>query len=189
MFKGNPSIIRTQLRIWDGPNGIQRYYYDNWTHYFRPDELNDYWSKYNVDPRDFKLGIRVYFDGDGTLHISNCHDPDMRMFLEEKMKGWYRWAVNRNNDNHKAPCILDLIQPYTEEFKPGMYRTTYNGMTFIFDMEYRDQLEFAVFPIFDYREGHYYSDTGFSRLDAIVNEILKKERGSEDYDITQLGED
>lgn len=156
MFKGNPAIIRTQLRIWDGPDGIQRYYYDNWTHYFQPDELNDYWAKYKVDPRDFKLGIKVYFDADGTLHISNCHDPDMKMFLEEKMKGWYQWAENRCMPNHSGEFrILDLIMPYTEEFKPGMYRTSYYDRIFVFDRDYMAHLKWTGYATLDYRTGQY----------------------------------
>lgn len=48
--------------------------------------------RFGIDPADRESGIKVYFDGDGYLRIDNCRDPDLKVFLKNRMAGWYRWA-------------------------------------------------------------------------------------------------
>lgn len=173
VFKGNPAIIRSQLKMWEG-NGYRRYYYDRWDHYFESGELYEYQKKYNVDPQDSKLGIKVFFDGEGCLHINNCHDPEMKLIIEEKMKGWYRWACKQNDYQHSGDYkILDLIEPYTTEFKPGMYRVDYKGKIFIFDRDYHAHLEWSGYIGVNYNTGSYLVQTEFPKFDIILKEILK----------------
>lgn len=92
MLRGFPEIIRTKLKKWDGPNGLVRYYYNDWTRYFEPYELMRYRDEFEVDPTDSKVGIKVFFDSDGCLHVDNCHDPEMKAILKRKMYGWYKNA-------------------------------------------------------------------------------------------------
>ena len=172
-FKGNPAIIRGQLKMWEG-NGYRRYYYNNWYRFFEPEELYEYQKKYNVSAEDPKLGIKVFFDDEGTLHINNCHDTEMKIVIEERMKGWYRWACRQNDMRHSGDYkILDLIEPYTTEFKPGMYRVDYKEKFFIFDRDYHAHLEWAGYVRVNYNTGTYSVDTEFPKLNDILKEIMK----------------
>lgn len=173
MFKGDPVVIRTKLRFWEGPNGLTRYYYDRWDHYCENGELESYWEKFHVDPKDFKLGIKIFFDGDGLLHINNCHDPELRIFLEEKMKGWYMWACHQyDKDNIETINVWDVIEPYTTEFKPDMYRVEFNGKMFVFDIDYRAFVNWSKVIEINSRTKSFTPYSGFPRLDDIIADIL-----------------
>ena len=119
MFKGNPAVIRCQLTLWE-KHGLRRYYCNDWSRYLSPEDVYRYTREYDVDPTDRGHGIKVFFEEDGTLVISNCHDPVTGMLLEERMKGWYRWARDQYEmSNSNYPNVLDLIRPHMTEFRPG----------------------------------------------------------------------
>lgn len=174
MLKGKEEVIRTRLSVWEGHNGLKRYYYNDWTRYCKNGELESYELKYHVNPTDSKVGIKVFFDGDGVLHINNCHDPDLKAFLEYKMEGWYRWVENKFNETFMVSVkVIDLIRAYVTEFKPGMFRVDYNGKFFIFDSEYMAHLKWTVYAAYDRRNGNCNVDTGYPKLDAIVRDIMQ----------------
>lgn len=180
MFQGEPEIIRTKLQMWES-NGLRRYYYNRWDHYFQNGELFEYQKRYGIDPLDREVGIKVFFDDKGVLHINNCHDPDMKVFLEEKMKGWYRWACNQYDMQHSGGYkIMDLIEPYITTIRPGFYQVRYKDMFFNFDDSLLTHLKWAGYVEFNYRNGTYYVETEYPDFDRLIMAIVEdKKKDSE----------
>lgn len=180
MFKGEPEIIRLQLPKWEG-NGLTRYYYNRWDHYFKNEELFEYKSTYGVDPLDRNVGIKVFFDDEGYLHINNCHDPDLKMFLEKKMEGWYWWASRQHEMKHSGGFkILDVIEPYTKVLKPGFYQVRYKNLFFNFDDLYRSHLEWAGYIDVDYNNGTYDVNTEYPDFNLVLWAIMEDYEGKGD---------
>lgn len=172
-LKGIPEIIERQIKPWEGPDGRRRYYFNDWDRFFVNGELDRYRIESGIDPTDRIDGIKVFFDEDGRLHINNCFDANLGIVLEHRMEGWYRKAVVDHDCHHSGDCkVLDLISPYCEEFKKGMYRVEHEGKVFIFDQDYMDRLQDCEYVLMDYNNGTYSVCTGFPRLDIILKDIM-----------------
>lgn len=154
-----------------------RWYYDGWGRFLSTEQILDYRMRFGVDPADRESGIKVYFDGDGYLRIDNCRDPDLKVFLENRMAGWYRWARDEYRMKQGAMNVLELIDPYTRVLKPGFYQTRYENAVFNFDEETRFMFSEMYLP-FDHHSGRWYVNTGFPRLDGIVREIVRADDGT-----------
>lgn len=151
-----------------------RWYYDKWGRFLSSEQVMDYRVRFGVDPADRESGIRVYFDGDGYLRIDNCRDPELKMFLENRIAGWYNWARDeyRMKQGYPAMNVLELINPYTRVLKPGFYQTRYEGSVFNFDEETRFMFSEMYLP-FNHHSGRWYVNTGFPRLDDILGAIVR----------------
>lgn len=171
-MRGEIEVIRTKLSAWEG-NGMVRFYYDNWDHYLTYEQLCDYEQEYRVDPKDFKLGIKVFFDGNGELHIQNCHDPDLKAFLEKKMNGWYHWAYDQFMKQFISDIRIDaLIRPYVTEIKPGFYQIRYKDMFLnLDDLQYSHLMCFGTIQ-YDSRDKRYIIKTEYPRFDKILKELI-----------------
>jgi len=177
MFRGYPEIIAAKLNMWQRGSLI-RYYYDGWNRYLSDSQVQEYRSRFGIDPADRDEGIKVYFDQDGFLHIGNCHDPELEIYLEWKMEGWYHYAEKYYSLCHYSDGkILDFIRPYTKELKPGSYRTEYAGTVFDFDEDYMAFLKKFGYLVFDYNTGRYRICTGSSQLDKILSGIIEDTQG------------
>lgn len=175
--------------MWEGQNGLRRFYYNNWDRYCENSQLEDYKQRYLIDPLDRDVGIKVFFDDEGYLHINNCHDPELKTFLERKIIGWYKWTAEKFSEAHSFNIkVIDVVRPYLTEFKPGMFRVDYDGKTFIFDSNYKAHLDWTVFATYNYGTEKYSVDTGFPKLDEIVLDMLKNNGDPSEYDrSTELG--
>lgn len=175
MFKGYPEIIRTKLKKWERGD-LVRYYFNDWPRYLSYSQTEEYREKYSIDPEDREVGIKVYFDDEGYLHIDNCHDPDLKVYLEEKMKQWYRSAEDRFAFNHSGDLkIMDLIGPYITKIGPGSYQVKHGGSVFSFDESYMDYLKHSGYLPVDHQSGNYSVHTGKPELDKILADIIEED--------------
>lgn len=176
MMRAHPNVIGSVLRSWEGPNGLKRWYYNKWDRYLSPVQIMDYRARFGVDPADEESGIRVFFDDKGYLHIDNCRDPVLESFLEDRMIGWYRWARDEYRMRQGLPQmnILETIDPYTKELKPGFYQTRYEDTVFNFDEEAKFAFSEMYLP-YDPHSDRFHVNTGFPRLDEILSRIIDSE--------------
>ena len=174
MFRGHPNVIGSFLRIWEGANGLTRWYYNKWECFLSDGQIRDYRSEFGTDLTDPDSGIRVFFDDRGYLHIDNCRDPDLKTFLEYRMMNWYQWAKEeyRVKQGYPPMNVLELIEPYTRELKPGFHQTRFEDMVFNFDEETRFMMSERYLP-FDHSWPGYIVNTGFPRLDSILKAIIR----------------
>ncbi len=130
-------------------------------------------ARYGVDPTDEGAGIRVFFDDMGYLHIDNCRCPDLELFLEDRMSGWYRWAREEYRRKQGCPSMndLEMIEPHTKVLKDGFYQTRYRDEVFNFNEEIRFALSETYLP-FDHSYPGYFVCTGFPRLDEILMNLI-----------------
>ncbi|MBR3477256.1 MAG: hypothetical protein IKH39_08940 [Candidatus Methanomethylophilaceae archaeon] len=176
MSRGQTEVIRTKLRLWER-NGLKRYYFNDWDRFFDCSIWYDYQKEYGVDPFDKELGIRVFFDKDGFLFIDNCHDPGMKMVLEDRMKDWYHRAEESyNGSNSMYVRIIDLISPFMKELKPGFYQVGYKGCFFNLDEDMMCHYRWAGYVTYRFRTKEYVVETGNPRFDEILVAIAIDER-------------
>ena len=172
-FRAHSNVIGALLRSWEGPKGIMRWSYNNWECFLDSEQILDYRMRFGVDPTDGESGIRVYFDDWGYLHIDNCRDSDLKVFLENRMAGWYHWAREeyRRRQGYPAMNVLELIDPYTKVLKPGFYQARYRNLVFNFDEEMRFMFSETYLP-FDHHSCRWYVNTGFTGLDGILRAVI-----------------
>ena len=173
MLRGETEVIALQLRRWKG-DGFSRYYYNKWLRYLSDEIIQSYKDRFGIDPRDSENGIKMFFDDNGCLHIENCQDKELEIYLEKKMTGWYRWATKQYEMRHSGGYkIIDLIEPYTKILKPGYYQVRYNDLFFNFDESYRKHIKQIGYVDVDYNNGTYYVRTEHPDLDRILMAIMR----------------
>lgn len=173
MIRLHPNVVGSILRRWDGPDGLQRWYYNKWDHYLTSEQILDYRARYGIYPSDSDAGIRIFFDADGYLHVDNCRDADLQVYLESKMVGWCEWAKQtyRSKQGYPPMNVLELIEPYTVCIKDGFWQARYKDKVFNFDSEMRFDMEFSYLP-FDPSSCGYVLMMPYPTLNTMLKAIL-----------------
>ena len=137
-MKGDVIVISSCLKPWERP-GIVRYYCGSRVS-ISDYERAEYEGMYGVDPADRRLGVKIYFDDKGELHIDNCASDELRGTLEARVRSWYDHQCELFRSRFlKHIHIYDHVEHFTVRLPDGRFRTEYKGLTYTCekcDMDY-----------------------------------------------------
>lgn len=165
-------VLLFSLQEWER-EGMVRYYHNTWGKWLSAEQYQDYKEKYGTEIWDYRDGIKIYFDCDGILHIDNCRDPELKEFLERRMKRWYGWIYHQYLEQFMRPVdVKGLIEPYTTMIKPGFFQIRCGNRFANYDEKQMNIIRKKKIK-YDRCNHRYVIDTGFPRLDPVLEAITR----------------